>query len=961
LSLDFGYRKDAVSTYSIGDYVWLDGDGEGDQDAGESGFENVTIKLYEDYDGDGVIDAGEPVIAADVTDAGGNYLFSGLADGDYIVKITDDFSILSGYTKTAGTDNWPVTISGAANLNIDYGYFRDDPTLAFIAPFYAYAGGGRAVVHWETTAENGTIGFNLLRQDKETGQYRRVNDELLPGIQNSIRGGIYRCVDGSAYPGGTYTYTLEEIEAGGGKRVHGPFEVIVGAKGFDYYTRPEIKPLRGTYSAQPHPVSESGKARLRVRRSSVNAAKLQKNARAGNALKIAVKEKGFYYLDAATIGRRLGVSQNKVETGIRNRNLLLSSGGRTITYLPAKGDTGLYFYGENIDSIYAAENIYLLTKSKGPDMEYVHGGFPAPANGDETFIDTLHLEKNKYALTALYNDPEADYWLWDFAYGGQTGKTFDFYAPGAAGYGTALLKVNLKGATTTAAVLDHHVKVSLNGTYIGESQWDGIEAHEFDLYFESSLLYEGGNTIEVTAVLNNGVPYSIVHVNSFDLSYRRLYRAENGRLLCRGDGNPVITVTGFSSPNIKVFDVTDPKQPKLVTGTSIDPANGVSFIPAAPGNLYYILSPNGLYPPLSVVADKPSHLKKRRNSAEYIVIAPEGLEVAAENLAHLRQNKGLETMVVELEDIYDEFSYGITTPAAIKDFIAYAFGSWNGNGLKYVVLAGEGTYDYKNNMGHGGCLVPPIMAPTPHGLFAADNRYGDVVGNDGVPEIAIGRLPVLTGAELQSYIDKMADYEGSAGAWTGKVMMLADDPDKGGNFPVDSDYLASIFPRYDVDKVYLPHFSTTEEARQRALNGFNEGALLVNYIGHAGLNRLAKEGLLLSSDIPGLQNGDRLPLLTAFTCVVGRYAIPGYDSFSEEMLLKSNGGAAAVWAPTGASLNSQARQLAAGLFKALFQDQDKVLGDAVVKALRGYALTYGSEPFIVDIYNLLGDPALEIK
>ena len=94
---------------------------------------------------------------------------------------------------------------------------------------------------------------------------------------------------------------------------------------------------------------------------------------------------------------------------------------------------------------------------------------------------------------------------------------------------------------------------------------------------------------------------------------------------------------------------------------------------------------------------------------------------------------------------------------------------------------------------------------------------------------------------------------------------------------------------------------------------------------------------------------------------MGRFAIPGYDCLSEELVLKSNGGAAAVWAPTGASYNNLARELAEGLFKALFQDREKVLGSAILKALQGYALYYYNDPFMMDIYNLLGDPALEIK
>jgi hypothetical protein len=336
------------------------------------------------------------------------------------------------------------------------------------------------------------------------------------------------------------------------------------------------------------------------------------------------------------------------------------------------------------------------------------------------------------------------------------------------------------------------------------------------------------------------------------------------------------------------------------------------------------------------------------------------MKEAARNLSGLRRAGGLETLVVELEDIYDEFNYGIADPQAIKNFLSYAYGDWNGSGLKYAALAGEGSFDYKNIQGYGDCLVPPLMVNTPDGLFAADNRYGDVVGDDGVPEIAIGRLPVLTQVELQAFVDKMADYESAGGSWTARVMLIADNPDSGGNFTADSDYLADFLTLYTLDKIYLPNFSTIGQARQKILDGFNQGALLVNYIGHAGLNRFAKEGMLLSTDVPALQNEDRLPLVSAFTCIVGRFEVPGYDSLAEQLVLKSGGGAAAVLSPTGASLNTPAVRLAAGFFQALSQDQDKILGSVFVRALQTYA-ALGGTPFILDIYNLLGDPALAIK
>ena len=48
----------------------------------------------------------------------------------------------------------------------------------------------------------------------------------------------------------------------------------------------------------------------------------------------------------------------------------------------------------------------------------------------------------------------------------------------------------------------------------------------------------------------------------------------------------------------------------------------------------------------------------------------------------------------------NEFNYGIYNPKAIRDFLSYAYNNWK-KSPRYVVLAGNGTYDYKNNLGTG--------------------------------------------------------------------------------------------------------------------------------------------------------------------------------------------------------------------------------------------------------------------
>jgi hypothetical protein len=504
--------------------------------------------------------------------------------------------------------------------------------------------------------------------------------------------------------------------------------------------------------------------------------------------------------------------------------------------------------------------------------------------------------------------------------------------------------------------------VTLNGTQIGEGYWAGALAHTLFLEFDHDLLNEGENTIEVTGLLDTGAPYSFFYVDSFDLAYERYYQAVDNRLFVRGDENSVITVGGFTNSDILVFELCDPYKPEMITAATVDETSSgyqVSFRPAAPDVLYLALATGALSTPLSITGDMSSNLKRNRNRADYLIVTSTELKDAAQSLADYRQRQGLYAMVVDTEDIMDEFNYGLYDPEAIRDFLSFAYHNWR-KAPRYVVLAGEGTFDYKDNQGYDDNLVPALLVSTPHGLFASDNRYADVDGHDGVPDMAIGRLPVMTSEELEAVIEKIMAYERASGGWTKKILMVADDPDDGGDFPSNSDALAEILTSdYMIEKIYLSEY-TIGEARQLVLDGINNGALLLNYIGHAGINSLADEGVLMSSDVISLVNGDKLPVVTAMTCLAGRFAIPGFDSLGEQLVLHQAGGSIATWAPTGLSLNEPAVILDGEFFHAAFSENTKILGDVVLKALKGYAL-FENAPYMLDIYNLLGDPALRMR
>jgi hypothetical protein len=531
----------------------------------------------------------------------------------------------------------------------------------------------------------------------------------------------------------------------------------------------------------------------------------------------------------------------------------------------------------------------------------------------------------------------------------------------AAYHRPATLRLRFQGGSNDRPSQDHHVVVLLNGSQIGEGFWDALDSYQLTLSLDPVLLQEGDNILELSGRLDTGALYSAFYLDWFQVSYQRLYRAADNHLLAPAAGQSSLTIDGFTEPEIRVYEVSDPRQPQTVTNLTVEGEAGqyrVSFAAQVDG-LYLALTQAALRGPVWLRPEVPSSLQQSDNGADYIVIAPAGLKDTVQSLADYRQGQGLATMVVDVADIYDEFNFGLASPEAIQAFLAYAYQQYD-PAPRYVLLAGNGTLDYKNRTGYDDNLVPPLLAPTPFGLFVSDNKYGDLVGADEVPEIALARLPATSAAQLQGMIDKILIYESNpSGDWSKQVMLLADSPDNAGNFPADSDAVAGLIPTdYGVDKIYLSDYSLSQ-ARQQLLSGLNEGVGLVNYIGHAGLNKLARQGLLTSSDVGTLTNGQRLPVVTAMTCVVGRYGLPGYDSLGETLVQQSDGGAVAVWAPTSVSFNREASRLDQAFYRARFGGSDQTLGDIIRQTQADY-ISRGGQSYLLNTYNLLGDPALRL-
>jgi uncharacterized repeat protein (TIGR01451 family) len=964
-TVDFGFRAPPLNSRTISGVVWDNANADAVIDGSETRLAGVTLEVL----------LGSTVVATVTTDTNGYYSVVGLVSGtgNYTVQVTDTAALLIGYTSNferTGGINGPfdntetVDVTGGDVTNVHFGYTRPAPTYAAVAYLTAFLVDGSVTVEWRTTLEAGTAGFHLLRLDPSTGQYVRVTERLVPGLVVHPRGGVYRFVDAGAPPEGTLGYRLVEEDVRGRSREYGPYSVSVSReappRALDDRTADDLRVLsfsrRAVGPARP---PQAVRAAVAAERQVAARATVR---RQGSALKLTTRETGIHYVSVADVASALGLPVRRVATLLRAGWLRLSERGRVVPYLPDGTGTGAYFYGEPVGSLYTDENAYWVAVAPGSTMA-VERAAPTGLLTTTSFTEALHQEQEQFPVLINFRDPEVDFWVWDYLYAGYEGldaRSFAIRAIGVTGAGDASLTVHLLGGTDTVPGDDHHAQVLFNGQPVGEARWDGLASFDIEFPLPPGSVLEGDNAVEVRALLDGGVPESLFYVDSFDLTYERRYRAVDDALTFTAAGGTQVAIGGFTGPGVLLFDVTVPSRPVLVTGSAAsregDGRYEVRFGATGSGETrrYQALLPYRAKAAARVRPWQDAGLSRETNAADYLLVVPESLKEAARSLAQYRVGQGLATMVVGLEDIYDEFNAGLAEPPAIRTFLRYATSRWS-TPPRYVALVGRGTYDYKDVSGFGDNLVPTLLVGSPDGLVASDIAFADLTGDDGVPEIAIGRVPVLTAADLADYVAKIQAHESSAGdAWQRHVLMAADDPDVAGNFTADSESVTALLPPdYTATRVDL---ATTPPAAGRAaiLQAINDGVVAFNYIGHGAPDRLAQENLFTTADVASLHNSDRLPVFLAMTCSAGNFATPGYPSLGEAMLLRKGGGAFAVWAPSGLSENPSAVRLDQGFFRGAFVDGEKVLGDLVVRSLG--ELDASGSTYMRYMYNLLGEP-----
>ncbi|ETX00595.1 MAG: hypothetical protein ETSY2_38750 [Candidatus Entotheonella gemina] len=328
---------------------------------------------------------------------------------------------------------------------------------------------------------------------------------------------------------------------------------------------------------------------------------------------------------------------------------------------------------------------------------------------------------------------------------------------------------------------------------------------------------------------------------------------------------------------------------------------------------------------------------------------------------------GLSVAVVEIQDIYDEFNHGIFNPRAIRDFLSYAYHHWTPPAPTYVLLVGDATQDYKDNLRTGTVNFVPsqIIETDLLGETPSDNWFVLVSGDDILPDMLIGRLSVQSVSQAEAVVDKIIRYEQQPPDDTRNTQALLVADDDSPVFEDISEQLAALFPPdYVTHKVYAGDYPPGDPTTE-ILQYIDDGTILVNYTGHGSVSRWGQwhggNSILRRSDVTALQNLDQLPIVTVANCLNGFFTGRKTQvSIAEAFLRHPGAGAVAVWAPTALGYPSGQRVLLREFYEAVFQGEPQTLGEATTTAKIASAGQSRTWDELVETFVLFGDPAMRM-
>lgn len=603
------------------------------------------------------------------------------------------------------------------------------------------------------------------------------------------------------------------------------------------------------------------------------------------------------------------------------------------------------------------------------------------------FENDLTFERLKDVDLNLTYDVR-DHWFWaELSSNQQT--DFDVYipAPDQLSLDNVKLKIALHGITSTPSLNPEHIaNVFVNNQRILTTQWNGqninIASTDDSGYpVLNSTLKDGLNKVSVFNASEGKVANTIFAVNWFEITYRRLYQADKDQIKFKippeyTSGYFRFELFGFKNPNISIYRIGTSKISNVEVVKSKDEKIGENYHAIFYANVlspdveFIAVSENAKLKPDSIAKDLKTNLKNPSNSFDYLIITHPLLydkQKDANNQNHplnqlknFYESKGLSVKIISVDDIYDEFNFGVKSPYAVKEFLRYAYFNWT-KSPTYVLLAGGAVYDGRRYPNLD--LIPTMFYQSYwYGATSADAWFTFIDGEDYLGDVLLGRLPVRDREELKNVVDKIISFWNQKPQnWNRNVLMIAGE---GKDFETQTDYLVSnVLPKYlNINRLYVIAGSIFSGGTSKLINFVNDGQVLINFVGHGGGAIWADNGLLKNEDIPKFSNKDKYPFITSMTCFSGAFDYPQKTALGVNLLIEKDKGAIGVLASSGLGWILNDYFMVLSIFYYMF-DPTKTIGEIITLGKARYYSNYFFWPqakTMVFQYNYIGDPAVKL-
>jgi len=774
---------------------------------------------------------------------------------------------------------------------------------------------GKVLITWTAPYEASNLGFNVYR-DSAAGRVR-LNKQIIAG--SAFFTGMRELNSGRSYrwrdniPDGAFAqYTIENLGLDGTRTMHGPVTPEIAGSVPDLLNTDTLATLgsRGGIFVSPRGI---GAPRYEVVEPSRKQREKQYELASESSVKLMVTEEGWYRVaksDLLAAGFNPG-----------NKVALFAEGiEQSIAVTP----THIEFYGVGLDTPASGARAYWLTNEKGLGNRIR----PDKSKGTRPVLTQTPFTFERIERTVFMFVNNGDREIFFGAVVGNWGTSQELAIESLdRSAGAASMELVLQGAIAGP----HAVRLSLNGQTIGDVSFNDVERHVATISVPLASLTDGANTLALTA-LNGDLDISVVE--SLRLTYPHRLVASDDALKLTVAGGTSVTVSDLASTGVRAIDVTNAAEPIEV---AVSLANGNASLVAPGSGLRSILviGESRVLSPAQIVSSRDSTWNDRRNEADMVIIAARALAPAIEPLRVRRANEGISSVVVDVQDLYDEFGFGQRGPRAVRDFLARTR-EWK-RAPKYVLFLGDASLDPRDYFGLGVAdHVPTKLVPTFYMKTASDDWFADF-DEDGVPELALGRLPARSLAEAETMVRHIVERD--------------TDGNDGISFVTDFD------PEYDFAGMAQALAGLTSASMPKTFansaTSANFESLLFTYIGHGSV-AYWQAGPFFGSSAQQLTNAPKRPIVAAMTCLNGFFHDIFMSSMAEELLTNPNGGAVAVWASSTLTFPEPQMEMATEMFRQLFSGA--TAGEA---AMRSKAATTDQD--VRRSWIFFGDPSMSLR